>query len=239
MTEQTDKPKPRRRWLQYSLRTFFVLLTVLCVWLGWTVHRANEQRKVVEWVKEMGGTVEYDYQFDKDDVDIDDAEPPGPAWLDQLLGVDYRQEVEGVDLADTQANDLTPLAGLKRLEWLAIRGTPLSDLTPLAKLTRLQELELEYTQVSDLTPLAGLNNLRWLNLQNTQVSDLTPLAGLANLKYLYLNNTQVSDLAPLAKLTSLKWLDLYETPVSEEQVEELRKALPNCIIPWSPPDPSP
>ncbi|MCH8147737.1 MAG: hypothetical protein IH987_07040 [Planctomycetes bacterium] len=32
----TDHPtpsKPRRRWFQFSLRTFFVLLTVACVWL--------------------------------------------------------------------------------------------------------------------------------------------------------------------------------------------------------------
>ena len=43
MTTEPDKPKPNRRWLQYSLRTFFVLLTVFGVWLGVVVHRANEQ----------------------------------------------------------------------------------------------------------------------------------------------------------------------------------------------------
>ena len=85
MTTETDNPKPRRRWLQYSLRTFFVLLTVFCVWLGWTVHRANEQRKAVAWVREMGWSVEYD-----------DAEPPSPKWLVELLGVDYFQEVSFV-----------------------------------------------------------------------------------------------------------------------------------------------
>ena len=33
MTTEPTEPKPRRRWFQFSLRTFFVLLTVACVWL--------------------------------------------------------------------------------------------------------------------------------------------------------------------------------------------------------------
>ncbi len=26
--------KPGRRWFSFSLRTFFILLTIFCVWLG-------------------------------------------------------------------------------------------------------------------------------------------------------------------------------------------------------------
>ncbi|MCH8149518.1 MAG: hypothetical protein IH987_16295 [Planctomycetes bacterium] len=136
MATEPDKPKPHRKW-QFSLRTLLVVLTVLCVffgWLGWKVHRVNEQKKLVEWVREMGGAVHrYYYQFDED-------------------GKRFRtQEISGVDLADSQVSNLTPLAGLKNLEWL----------------------------------------------------------------------------------------DLNRTQVSEEQVEELRQALPNCFIWWSPPDASP
>ena len=260
MTSEPTKPKPRR-WLQFSLRTFFVLVTVFCVWLGWTVHRANEQRKAVEWVREMGGDVAYGYQRDEAGIPIVDAKPPGPKWLRQLLGVDYFQEVTVVDLKTTPVSDLTPLAGLKNLELLWLNGTQVSDLTPLAKLTSLEFLSLDNTHVSDLTPLAKMTSLQWLQLNYTQVSDLTPLAGLKSLKALVLRATEVSDLTPLAKLTSLEsllldntpvsdptplakltnlqWLSLDNTPASEEQVEELRQALPNCEIIWSPPDPSP
>ena len=240
MTSKPANPKPRRRFWQYSLRTLFVLVTVFCVWFGWLTYKANEQRKAVAWVREMGGRAYYDYEsFDELGMNIGEFEPPGPAWLDRLLGVDYRQEVEGVDLVDTQANDLTPLAGLKNLRWLAIRGTPVSDLTLLARLTGLKELELEYTQVSDLTPLAKLASLEVLFLSNTQVSDITPLAKLTSLQELYLDGTPVSDITPLATLTSLRELYLEGTPVREEQVEELRRALPKCEIFWTPPDPSP
>jgi len=36
-TDLPNPSKPRRRWFQFSLGSLFVLLTVLCVWLGVTV----------------------------------------------------------------------------------------------------------------------------------------------------------------------------------------------------------
>ena len=234
MTSKPTKPNRKHRWLQYSLRTFFVLLTVFCVWLGWVVYKANEQRKVVEWVQKMGGTVYYDYQYDEDGLFLDDRKPPGPKWLVQFLDVDYFQEVYLAGLSNAQVSDLTPLSKLTSLQMLYLQNTQVSDLTPLANLTSLYYFSLGNTQVSDLTPLAKLTSLESLWLDSTPVSDLTPLSGLKNLKQLNLYGTQVRELAPLAKLTSLQELDLYGMPVSEEQVEELRQALPNCKITWVP-----
>ena len=48
-----------KRLLRISLRTVFVLATVLCVGLGWKVHRVHKQREAVAWVKEHGGIVFY------------------------------------------------------------------------------------------------------------------------------------------------------------------------------------
>ena len=217
MTSEPTNPKPRRRWLQYSLRTFFVLLTVACVWLGVVVHRAHEQERAVEWVRDLEEVVYYDYEIDEDGHFIVDASAPGPKWLVDLLGVDYFQDVFLIRIQHHQVNDLTPLAGFKSLKWAALSGTQVRDLTPLTKLT----------------------SLSWLGLAKTHVSDLTPLVGLKDLSSIGLKGTQVRDLTPLAKLTTLRGLDLINTPVSKEQVEKLRHALPNCNIQWSPPDPSP
>ena len=217
MTTEPIKPKPRRRFWQYSLRTMLVMLTVFCVWLGWTVHGANEQRKAVEWVREMGGTVWYDYQLDEKHRLRYNSEPSGPRWLVQLLGVDHFQEVSFVGLNRTQSNAPTPLPVLKSLKLLDLNTTPVSDLTPLAGLKNLRVLALTGMPVSDLTPLAKLTSLESLRLTSTKVNDLTSLAGLKNLEVLWLNGTAVSD----------------------EQVEELRRALPNCkIIWWTASDPS-
>ena len=40
-TDHPNPSKPRRRWFQFSLRTLFVLVTVLCVWLAVTVERVR------------------------------------------------------------------------------------------------------------------------------------------------------------------------------------------------------
>lgn len=44
--------KPRRRWLKFSLRTFFVLLTLLAVWLGYHVNWIRERREARLWIDE-------------------------------------------------------------------------------------------------------------------------------------------------------------------------------------------
>lgn len=42
MTEQT-----KRRWYSFSLRTMFILVTVLCVWLGWQLNLVRERRNAL------------------------------------------------------------------------------------------------------------------------------------------------------------------------------------------------
>ncbi|MCH7726300.1 MAG: hypothetical protein IH991_07455 [Planctomycetes bacterium] len=61
----TEPPKPKRRWLRYSLRTFVVVLTVFGVWLGLLVHRVNKQKEAVAWVRDHGGAVRYDFEWNE------------------------------------------------------------------------------------------------------------------------------------------------------------------------------
>ncbi len=94
-------PKTRhRRYRQFSLRTFLVVLTVACVWFGWQVNRANRQRKAVAWVLDIGGAVKYDYEVDDAGSYIPDAKPTGPEWLRDL----YHQLV-WVHLTGTQVSE--------------------------------------------------------------------------------------------------------------------------------------
>ena len=92
------------------------------------------------------------------------------------------------------------------------------------------EVVCQDKKVTDLTPLKGLEKLRRLYLSETQVEDLTPLKGLEELRGLYLAGTQVKDLTPLMELKGLEVLNIMGTKVTKSQVNELRKALPNCFI---------
>lgn len=54
--------KPARRYLTFSLRTLFVLVTALAVWLGIVIDRAREQQEAVKAIEALGGVVTYDWQ---------------------------------------------------------------------------------------------------------------------------------------------------------------------------------
>jgi hypothetical protein len=110
------------------------------------------------------------------------------------------------------------------------------ELKHLAGLKNLQALNLYRTQVTDagLKELVGLTGLQALNLYGTKVTDagLKHLAGLKNLQRLGLHWTNVTDdgLKYLAGLENLQTLQLVKTSVTHAGEDELRKALPRCII---------
>lgn len=103
-----------RRRFQFSLRTLLVLLTALAIWLGFTVNRAQVQKKAVRAIEAAGGVVQYDWQpklkpQSGGTVSVayqashwtnvltpESGQPGGPAWLRRLIGDDYFQEVESV-----------------------------------------------------------------------------------------------------------------------------------------------
>ena len=99
-------------------------------------------------MKEQGGTVLYDWQFNNDGG-IEWSKELEANWLRDLLGVDYFHTVVGAEINDTKMSDLSPLADLKNLAGLYVDGT----------------------QVSDLSPLANMKNLIWLSVDNKQVSE--------------------------------------------------------------------
>jgi hypothetical protein len=85
--------------------------------------------------------------------------------------------------------------------------------------------------------LKELKNLRVLNLQYTKIGDagleqLKQLSGLSNLRELDIRWTRVSDagLEHLRGLESLQLLILDFTDVTHAGVEQLRKALPDCVV---------
>ncbi len=112
--------------------------------------------------------------------------------------------------------DITPLAGLTRLESLQMGGLVIDDLSALSGLQNLMSLTVfNGEQPLDLTPLAKLTNLEALTLRNNQIVDISALSGLSMLRYLDLEGNQISDVTPLAELTALNRLFLSGNPISD------------------------
>lgn len=100
----------RRRWLQFSLRGFLVLLTALAVCLGIVLGRIRERREAVKAIEALGGQVLYDWQLDRYFVPKPApklaAEPGGRAWLRRIIGDDFFQAAATVTFQRAEEKDI-------------------------------------------------------------------------------------------------------------------------------------
>ncbi|MCL2461983.1 MAG: protein kinase [Defluviitaleaceae bacterium] len=126
--------------------------------------------------------------------------------------------------------DLTPLSSYKELSVLYLHNNHISDLRPLSSMAKVEILNLNNNEISYLRPLASMASLMRLFLEHNQITDVTPLASMTNLVWLNLAYNQITDLAPLGVLKNLLWLTLSKGEQSQIQINNLRKALPNCYI---------
>ena len=146
------------RWrFQFSIRSLLVLAVVValpCSWLAAEMKEAKRQKEAVDKIEKLGGSVEYDWQGDVIHLPRPNAQPPGPAWVRNVVGDDFLTVVVSVDLDDTQTTD----AALEVIE-----GLP-----------QVLELGLSKTKVTDsgLEHIRGLHELRMLFLFRTEVTDL-------------------------------------------------------------------
>jgi hypothetical protein len=165
-TAPTTTPKPRLRWLQFSLRGLFIGILVLSLPLGWFAYKlreAREHRAAVKAIQTVGGRVGC-----------------YPDRLGRLPGEEVRGDRGDrlwVRLSRTPVRDagLVYLRGLTTLYQLDLDATKVTDagLVHLKGLTQLEELSLDSTQITDagLEHLRGLTQLRTVDLRNTQVTD--------------------------------------------------------------------
>ncbi len=156
-------PKRGRRWLQFSLRTLLIVVTLLAVACGWLrgkIEAKRRERTAVSLIKRVGGTVYFDIQRTgaARSWQALRAEPFGPAWLRSLLGENFFSEIEFVGLVPrTEADDaaldsaLQSLEQMPRLQFLYLRGNQFGDerIESLANLSQLKGIELDRTTASE------------------------------------------------------------------------------------------
>ena len=142
------------------------------------------------------------------------ASQPGKAGElvhNNVMALQYCTKVKYLDLGHNNFLDTIEFCRyMPDLEVLIVGMTFVEDFSPLAECPKLEYLEAMTSRLHDLTPLANLQNLRHLNIcYNFALSDITPLYGLTGLERL--------------------WIGCYD-PIPPEQLEEIRRRLPNCVI---------
>lgn len=216
-----------------------------------SLEAANTPEQAVANIKKLGGAVGFDRR--KSDrpaiavsfsrTNITDA---GLVHLKELTNIETLY-IWGHQVTDA---GLVHLKGLTKLQKLSLNRCQLTDagLVHLKELTNLQVLALSGTLVTDagLVHLKGLTKLQRLDVSRSGVVDagLVHLKGLTELTHLNLSRSQrcwsnfippriqLTDtgLVHLTALTKLQELNVYWTDVTDDGVNELQQALPNCKI---------
>jgi hypothetical protein len=197
-------------WRRFSLRTLFVLTTLVCLAAGmWSavVNPYRVQLQSLAAVNRLHGTV------------VEEA-PDRPAWhrwlVTSLLGQQAYFHVTSVDLAGCQVNDAAArsLAGLVFLHKLTLDNTQITDegAAVLRSMPQLRELSLRFTKVGDVAA--------------------TCLAAAPSLSIVYLTGTQTTDAAidTLAKNRNLAELYIRWTKITNAGATKLAAALPKCAV---------
>ena len=138
--------------------------------------------------------------------------------------------LSGNNISDISA--LESLTNLKTLKTLHLSSNKISDISALANLTNLQTLDLSGNGISDISALGSLTNLTELDCSYNKIIyiGIGALANLTNLQTLNLSGNGISDISALANLSGLRLLYLSKNNLTEQQVEELRRKLPQAEI---------
>jgi hypothetical protein len=184
-TSDPESPKATARVRRRGVRLWgmMALVAFAAFVMARTITRARAQREAVAVIKQAGGDVGYDYEYQIDSLlrlnfarGID-AKPWGPEWLRNALGQDYFRRVVFVSFPRERPDDLARIVGfLQRLEglrFLYLTDVNDRDLGLLGGLDQVQGMHLSSYEITDagLVKLEGLQTLRRLRLDGTQVSD--------------------------------------------------------------------
>lgn len=140
--------------------------------------------------------------------------------IKNLEGLQHCTAVMLVDLSDNQITDLSPLAGLNKLQSITLAKNTIKDIKPLEGLTAVQLLDLSNNEVESLEAVQKMTNLRSLWVADNQLKSLEPIGQLEKIWSLDVAGNGLADIAPVGKLKWLTNLDLDRNVV--ETLESLK-----------------
>ena len=142
----------------------------------------------------------------------------GNLQISNTRALKYCTEVKYLDIGhNEELQDISFTAYMPDLEVAIFAMLNVKDISPLANCTKLEYLELQTNKITDLSPLKNLTGLHHLNIgYNFELTDITPLYGMTELERL--------------------WIGRF-TPIPEDQVREMQRRAPGCVIDLEATDP--
>lgn len=125
---------------------------------------------------------------------------------------------------------LAPLKYCEDLIALDLGHMRYTDLSFLENMPKLQYLILVEARFTDITPIGTLKDLVYLEIFMNTIDDLSPLLECPNLKHLNIGYTKGFDTEVLKQFTGLERLWFPGNTMSDQEIEELKAALPNTQL---------
>ena len=116
---------------------------------------------------------------------------------------------------------------------LELSSREIVDVTGIDQMTELETVDLSGNNINNIYILQyspSRDTIRTLNLADNQLTDITALSALTAIESLDLRINNISSLQPLMNLQTLRLVYLGGNPLSEQQVQALREALPDCVV---------
>jgi hypothetical protein len=154
----------------------------------------------------------------------------GERRITDISELRWLTHVTELNLRVNSISDISALTNLTTLTWLNLFNNSITHINALSGLTNLHTLFISENAISDISALEGLTSLTFLAAYSCSISDISALGSLTRLETLLLNDNLISDITVLKGLTNLKTLWLDGNPLTQQQLDELREALPNCDI---------
>jgi hypothetical protein len=237
----TPSIRPKRRWLQFSLRSLFIACTVIAIACGTFIQHIRTQRQAVGEIRSLGGYVSYEANWLGHLLPESIEQRLGEdAWGNVVL-VDLRyrtidrrmvtptgEELDRVVRAISRLPDVSKLS----LHTLALDDDDLAKFAPLRNIEELYINELFHVGLkgTKLECFAGWTQLRSLDIVSRldETLSLEPLARLPNLSRLGIGPGMLNekDFKDIAKIKSLQMLSLFECNFDGECLRHLQ-GLPN------------
>lgn len=226
-----DKVKPKGRWGGSSVPVLlFMFLTSAGIsWFTVKMKEAREQCEAVQAIIELGGEVQYDYEFHYEYPDdcingeclgccsSNKREPPVPAWLRGLLGDDFFATVVNVELANGPLDANDALEYVRRLpqvqELVTGKNSTLSTkgLNYISGLTKIRAISIGCLDDNVQLENSGvLQRIEYLELGQADDDRLKQIEGLVQLRGLNICRCDFTDagLKHIGKLDNLRDLVL-------------------------------
>ncbi len=239
-------PKPRRRWLRFSLRFLFISISLFAILFGLEINRVRKQRLIAVEIERSGGFGGYSCRFtipfrggDLFSAGWFEGEHVPRTYLDDLRK--FSQEylcnirVFGGRLVATD-NSISLLRQLPNQDWLDLKGSGITDVGAkrLSKMKTLVDLQLYETRITDdgLSDLATMDNLVQLMVSGTGITDagLKEVSRMAHLTSLGIGSNEISDagLSDLVGMANVKGLCLDSTNITDAGLDRLA-SMPNLV----------